>query len=286
MAASEAHRLDSSATFPRTATMTQDFQSEGKAVVLRRFEKFDKLHSQESEPALASIHKPQAGGPCLYDHLALKHVPRGWLVYPDGAMRSDEGSLSELSSPPEDKVALWGRIAEFWTIRHHYVTEHYQQLYLRLKQQTEWALNPPSGMQFPPEPPSAEERAELRRVKEIVKTVERRLKSALRSVRRYKPKGPTKQQIVENETRVLAEQALEEIQELAPRNVRYLPDPAKTFPGITRFTETRYPDGTLVENSRSVLTPNPEDYDDPRYVRLDGNGHRPNGRKNPLDAGY
>jgi hypothetical protein len=235
----------------------QDLQSEGKQVVERRFRKFEKRHTEKGEPVIASATKPQDGGQSLYDELGLSHIPRNFLAYPDGALRSNEGTASDLYEPPGDLYALWCLISEYRQIKAHYAKEHHAALYLRLKQQVGLVMSPPVGADQFHADVTEEDIAELREAKAIADRLRRKLKSAQRMVNKYRDKTPKPSDVVRRETTRLAERALQQIEELAPKGpVRYLPDPAKQFPTetITRFTV----------------------YDDPRRVRLDGyGGHDP-----------
>jgi hypothetical protein len=260
--------------------MTQDVQSEGKQVVERRFRKFEKLHSQKGEPVIASATKPQAGGQSLYDELGLSHIPRNWVAYCDGALRSNEGSMSDLVEPPGELYALWCRISEYRQIKAHYAKEHHAALYLRLKQQVSLLMSPPTGPDQFHADVTEDDIAELKQAKEFADLLRKKFKSAQRMVNKYRDKTPSPSKVVQRETMRLAERALQQIEELAPKGpVRYLPDPAKSnYPTVISRFETTYPDPT-----RSVLTANQADYDDPRRVRLDGNGSRRPVR-NPLDG--
>jgi hypothetical protein len=237
--------------------MTQDVQSEGKYIVEKRFRLFEKRHTEKGEPVIASATKPQDGGQSLYDELGLSHVQRNFLLYPDGACRSNEGTKSDLYEPPGDLYFLWCFISEYFQIKAHHAKEQHQSLYLRLKQQVSLAMSPPSAGQFHADV-TEDDIAELKQAEEIARNLRRKLKSAQRLVNRYRDKTPTPSDVARKETMQLAERALQQIEAHAPKGpVKYLPDPAKS----------NFPDKII---TRSTV------YDDPRRVRLDGyGGHTP-----------
>jgi hypothetical protein len=119
-----------------------------------------------------------------YRKLELDGVPIGWIIFPDGARRSNAASASEKVEVPENKLEKWKRIALY---RHVFTNRLYaeaQELHHTFMLQTTIAERDGNGRETP-----EEEINSLEKLIDRYQVEKRRLASASKMVRKFSPKN-------------------------------------------------------------------------------------------------
>jgi hypothetical protein len=242
----------------------KDVQGLGQAVAERAFRRFEREHTKKGDGILISTVIPQWGGQSEYDALGISHVPRGAVVYPDGAMRSDEGSKSDLYEPPQGKYAKWCRICEYWQVVQHRCRQHYQQQWRELEQQAKHALER-AGTSTQGGEPSDEEIEDLAKLKAHLDGLERKVRNAYGVMNKYRPKAEADQrEVVRKESVRYAERALQRLDKLKPRGVQE-PEQSIEEADTVRQLMSR----TIVDTGlASPMSQYDPAYDNPRRVKL------------------
>ncbi len=143
-------------------------------VGMKKVQRWEREHVTASEPALLV-------GPKLHEKLGLKMVPAGgWFIYPDGAMRANQGSMSELRGVPHDLEHKWMVIAEYRCVALHLSQGRFARLKQELMQRVKSAEKSGGGGE-----PDAEEIAQLKQIGAEVKALHSRFQKAKRMVRKY-----------------------------------------------------------------------------------------------------
>src|SRR5580700_9412684 len=97
----------------------------------RRIEKFDRDHSAKGPLIIPSAKECREAG--------LQHIRPGFIVFPDGAVRTNAASASELYLPSEDAFAKWSLIYEYYMVIHNRFCDEFQDLHQNLLAQAKRA---------------------------------------------------------------------------------------------------------------------------------------------------